>query len=130
MARNVSTSRSLSCGIVVNVLLSLPGSRRGSVPDCGCKITTLSGVLQISLCYRAYFSKIRQLYHYISIKSINVKISFILLTNELFTVLLRYSETEMSRKKRADKESARFFFTILMTMMTETSETTWTAETT
>lgn len=130
MARNVSTSRSLSCGIVVNVLLSLSRSRRGSVPDCGCKITTLSGVLQIILCYRAYFSKIRQLYHYISIKSINVKISFILLTNELFTVLLRYSETEMSRKKRADKESARFFFTILMTMMTETSETTWTAETT
>ncbi len=58
MARNVSTSRSLSCGIVVNVLLSLPGSRRGSVPDCGCKITTLSGVLQISLCCRAYYSEI------------------------------------------------------------------------
>ena len=109
MARNVSTSRSLSCGIVVNVLLSLSGRRRGSVPDCGCKITTLSHVLQIILCCRAYFSEIWHLYRYVSTKSINVKIPFILLTDELFTVFLRYNKTEMSRKKRADKESARFF---------------------
>jgi len=99
MARNVSTSRSLSCGIVVNVLLSLPGSRRGSVPDCGCKITTLSGVLQISLCCRASFSKTGIITCCIKIKSTNVNFYFVLLIRKLSTRYLRYNKTVLSQKR-------------------------------
>lgn len=91
------SARSLSCGIVVNVLSRSRFRRRGFVPDCGCKITTVFAPMQIFLCSKAYFLNF-SLITYIGItKSTNVKIYFIVLTIELLTAFRCYSKTVLSR---------------------------------
>ena len=71
--------------------------RRGFVPVCGCKITTVFLPPQVFLCFTASFSEILSAKSFQSIESTNVKICFAMLITKLLPPFFRYHLCLLSR---------------------------------
>ncbi len=85
---------------------------RGFVPDCGCKITTVSALLQIFFLKNAPFSEIRAARRWMTNESTYVKMCVVLLIGEQNPVSGCYPDTEMSRISSAPPRFSRFFIYI------------------
>ena len=87
------------CPVALLSMFSLcPRSlRRGFVPVCGCKITTVFLPPQVFLCFTASFSEILSAKSFQSIESTNVKICFAMLITKLLPPFSRYHLCLLSR---------------------------------
>ena len=73
--------------------------RRGFVPVCGCKITTVFIPPQVFLCFTASFSEILSATSFQSIESTNVKICLTMLIAKLLPSFFRYYLCVLSQNK-------------------------------
>ena len=87
------------CPVALLSMFSLcPRSlRRGFVPVCGCKITTVFIPPQVFLCFTASFSEFLSATSFQSVESTNVKICFAMLIAKLLPLSLRYHLYLLSR---------------------------------